>query len=310
MPRTIDVTAPTEKTDQLVGDIKQLQGLIGLRLQRGASLQPPGDVITIETTNRSLPTLMQLLERHGAGRESGLSITTSAPISVISPSSASAIVSDVSESTWEEMEIVMAKESNMTVNAMLVMAISGILAAIGIATNALHIVIGAMVIAPGFEPITRLSLGVMAQGEAWQRGLSDTAKGYVALIVGAALATVVLRLLGQSPLGGEASYLPARVLISYWTTITASSLIVTAVASAAGALLIATNRSVLTAGVMIALALVPAAAITGMALVSGDMALAGQGALRWGIDVGLVAILSALVLLWKRARVQRRKMML
>jgi hypothetical protein len=42
------------------------------------------------------------------------------------------------------MELVVAKNSNMTVDALAIMMISGVLAAIGIATNALHLVIGAM----------------------------------------------------------------------------------------------------------------------------------------------------------------------
>lgn len=106
----------------------------------------------------------------------------------------------------------------------------------------------------------------------------------------------------------EASYLPAGVLVSYWSTITASSVIVSAGASAAGALLIATHRSVLTAGVMIALALIPSASVAAMALVAGNPDLAVKGLLRWSIDAALVAVLSGLVFLWKRHRVQRRNM--
>lgn len=78
----------------------------------------------------------------------------------------------------------------------------------------------------------------------------------------------------------------------------------------AGALVVATNRSVLTIGVMIALSLVPTAAITGMALVTGDWALSGRGLLRWLIEVGSVALFSTLVFIWKRVQVQQRKMML
>jgi uncharacterized membrane protein len=208
------------------------------------------------------------------------------------------------------METVIAKESNMTVNALIVMAISGVLAAIGLSTNALHLVIAAMVIAPGFEPISRIALGAVSGSRAWQRGLSHTIQGYATLFIGAAATTLVLRALGKAPLEGEASYLSEGVLISYWTSITVSSLIVTAAASIAGAVLIVANRSVLTAGVMIALALVPAATITSMALVMGDLGLSGQGLLRWVIEVGFVAIFSLLVFAWKHARVQRRKMML
>ena len=58
---------------------------------------------------------------------------------------------------------------------------------------------------------------------------------------------------------------------------------------------------------MIALALVPAMAIAGMALVTGDLALAGRGFLRCGVDATLVIIASSLVLGLKQAIVHGRR---
>lgn len=81
---------------------------------------------------------------------------------------------------------------------------------------------------------------------------------------------------------------------------------VTSLAGAAGALLIDTNRAILTAGVMVALALVPGAAIAALAVVSGGLEVAASGALRWAVEVSLVLLTSLLVLFWKRSRVQRR----
>lgn len=310
MPRLIEITIASEETEELIKEIKQFDGVIGLRIQQKVSIIPPGDLISIEVTNRSLNPLMQFLSSKGIGRKPGGSISTSEPLSIISSSSVSAITNDVSESPWEEMEIVIAKESNLTINSVLLMIAAGIIATLGIATNALHLVIGAMIITPGFVPMTRISLALVAKSQAWRRGLSAMVAGYAALFIAAALTTLVLQWLGKDPLSGEASYLSKGVLVSYWTTITIPSLIVTAVASIVGAVLIATNRSVLTSGVMIALALVPTAAITGMAVMSGQMELAGKSLLRWSIEVSFVIIFSALVFIWKRIRVQKRDMML
>ena len=49
---------------------------------------------------------MRLPELEGIGRDAGRSITTSDPLSVISPSAVEAIVRDISEATWEEMELI------------------------------------------------------------------------------------------------------------------------------------------------------------------------------------------------------------
>jgi hypothetical protein len=310
MPRRVEVTIPSEQSDALVDQLSGFDGLIGLQVQPGISRQPEGDVLTLDVTNRALHPLLRLLHEQGVGTAPGASLSTSDVLSVVSSSHRRAIVHDPSDASWEEMELRIAKDSNMTINDLLVMAVSGIIATIGIATNALHIVIGAMLIAPGFEPIVRIALGALNGSEAWQRGLIDTLKGYLALSVGAAAAGVLLLALGKSPLGAEASYLPAGTLISYWTTLTIPSVVVTFVAGAIGALLVATNRAVLTAGVMVALALVPSAAIAGLALSAGDLAAAGQGGLRWLVEVGLVLAASLLVFAWKRASVQKRAMLL
>lgn len=310
MLRTVAITVPRDTTDALLGGLGTLDGLLSLRVQRGISLQPPGDVVTVETTDRGLRALLHLLDERGVGRDPGSSITTSEPSAIISSAAASRIAGAGSEGIWEELEVVIGKESNMTANALAVMAIAGVLAAAGLATNALHVVIGAMVVAPGFEPIARIALGAVTRSAAWRRGLVQTAQAYGALVAGAAATGLLLRALGRPLLGQEASYLPAGVLVSYWTTVTPTAVLVSAVASVAGAVLLAMRRSVLTAGVMIALALVPAAAITALALVAGDLPVAGRGVLRWGIDAGLVAGLGALVFGWKQARVHRRKMRL
>ena len=304
------ITVPSWQTDPLIAELQQVKGLVGLRVQQGISLQPPGDVITVETTNHKLHLLLRLLSNQGIGNDSHSSITTSEPSSIISQSSMEAILLDSSEATWEEMETIIARESNMTINGLLIMAISGILATIGIATNALHLVIGAMIIAPGFEPVIRISFGAVTQSRAWRRGLSQTIQAYAVLIAAAAVTALILRTLGQNPLGTDASYLPAGVLISYWTSINISSILVTIVGAFAGALLIAVNRSLLTSGVMVALALVPTATIFGEAFVMGDFSLAGKGLFRWLVEVGIILVMSALVFAWKRSQVHQRKALL
>jgi len=51
MPRKVEIALPSYQTDEVVAEIKQLHELIGLRVQRDVSIQPPGDLITVEVTN-------------------------------------------------------------------------------------------------------------------------------------------------------------------------------------------------------------------------------------------------------------------
>jgi uncharacterized membrane protein len=167
----------------------------------------------------------------------------------------------------------------------------------------------AMLIAPGFEPIVRVALGAVSKSTVWKQGLKDVAAGYGALLAGAVLASLVLAVFGRSLPSAEASYLHLGDLAAYWRTVSGPGVLVSAVAGFAGAVLIANNRSILTAGVMIALSLVPTMALAGMGAVAGDLQLVQSGLTRWLVDLVLVFATSLAVFGWKRRTVQKRLMM-
>lgn len=310
MPRTLQITVSPDRSQQVVTLLQERDGVLGIRLQHGASIVPNGDVITVDVLDRSLSRIVAVLHERVVSSIPGSSITSSGPLSVMSAEHAVAIANDTSEATWEEMDRAMAADSNTTLHALIVMALSGAVATVGIAQNALHLVVAAMVIAPGFQPIVRGVLRLIAHADRPLLGWRQLGEGYGALLIGAGATALLLSAGGEGATGGSASYLPAGVLIEYWTTISPMSILVAVIGGAAGALLIASNRSVLTAGVMIALALVPSAAIIAIGLVQLDFALAGQGAARWGLEVALVAGASAAVFFVKRATVHDSRSMM
>jgi uncharacterized membrane protein len=96
--------------------------------------------------------------------------------------------------------------------------------------------------------------------------------------------------------------------VRFWSTITATRVLTSAfAAAAAAAIVISGQRSVLTTGVMIALALIPSLTITGLAAVVGDLPLTGRGVARWAVDVVLVMAFSAVVIGIKRLYLQKHR---
>lgn len=306
MPRSMEISIRPDKSQALIEECRNIPGVFGLRVYHGVSLRPPGDVVAVGITDRDLPKLMGVLDQMGLGHEEGLSILTNQPVAVVSPSHTHAVDRDSNMATWEEMELSMGRESNTTTVTMAIMFIAGILATIGLATNALHLVIGAMVIAPGFQPLVRASQGLLVRAVSWKYGLFDASLAYLALFAGAVVTSLAFRVFGAPIAGEQASYLPPRVLVNYWTSISPSDLLVSGVAGIAGAMLIATHRAVLTSGVMIALALIPSLTIAAIGMVQWDLALLKSGLLRWGIDVLLVMVSSLAIFAWKRWRIDRR----
>ncbi|WP_052668132.1 DUF389 domain-containing protein [Nitriliruptor alkaliphilus] len=303
--RIIDLTVPATRTDEFVADLSALEPL-AVRLQRGASLIPRGDVVTLEVRNEQLGEVMRIADRYGLGETDGVSMSTSVPLSVVAPSHR-ALTREIGATTWEELELSIGEDSTMTLDRTVVMLIAGVVAGVGILTGALHVVIGAMVIAPGFQPFARFVLGVINSSGAWKGGLIDTARAYGALLVGATAAALIGGAFGAGVQhGGEDSYLAAGSLIDYWTTITWGGLVVGGAAAVCGGILISLNRTVLTAGVMVALALVPTATMVPMALVAGDPTLAASAGLRFLAEIVLVLAGTTAVFLFKRRRDRRR----
>jgi len=286
---------PTEDAVNLVEEVSSFDGILTLSRQAQASVVPPGDVVTVEVLDRRIPQLFALLNRFGAGTDDSVSVTTSEPTVVVSASSAAELASDPSSASFEEVEGLLERESTMGVNKVAAMTAAGAIAAAGLLTNSVHLVIGAMVIAPGFEPFLKVALRVSGPTRSFRRGFFDIGVGWFALLAGAAGA-VILRLAGISPDLALGGYLAQGSLVDYWRTLTWSDTLVAVVAAAAGTILVIANRAVLTGGVMIALGLVPGATLLGIAAMEADPSLAADGALRWAHDALIVTIVGTAVL--------------
>ncbi len=127
--------------------------------------------------------------------------------------------------------------------------------------------------------------------------------GYAVLALGAAVAVLVLQ--AVDPATG--SNPGTRHWVQYWSSFRASGVVVALFAGAAGAVILASRRTVFAAGVMVALALIPAMALVGFGAVTGDPALAARGLARWSIEALAVIAATALVIGVKQVAVHRRR---
>ena len=245
---------------------------------------------SIQTTNdatRKVLKLLKELDAHEAG-----SIVTNAPRSIISPQHQQLLDQESNETFWDEMAFMLRHDTNLAFNYLALMMLAGAVAAVGLWSDTLHTVVGAMVIAPAFEPLLRIPFGLITRsGDLVKRGLISVGVGYLMLALGGLLAALILRLLNPS----EAPTLAANVWVEYWSSISSAGLLASVFAGAAGAVVVGGQRSVLTTGVMIALALVPSMSLAGMALAVGDFSLSGKAFTRWVLDVGIVMLLSGIV---------------
>jgi hypothetical protein len=214
MLKTVQIIIPSDQTDRIIEELRGLQGLIGLQLQCGGSVYPPGDIITVEVMNHSVPQLARMLEAGGLGRDKQMSMKTIAPLSLVSSGIIPQLEKDTTNATWEEMETLIRNKASANVNTLVLMGVAGAVAGIGLSTGAVHLVIGGMVIAPGFEPFARVSLGVVSRRVAWLQGLLAISAGYLSLIAGSLIVALLLYAISVSPIDGRSTYHASSDLIS------------------------------------------------------------------------------------------------
>lgn len=177
---------------------------------------------------------------------------------------------------------------------------AGVFTATGIITDALHVALAGLILAPHFHPLLVVSFSLINKTKVWKQGLKQTFLMYLALLAGAVLTGSVMKAFGNTIAGGTPAYLPkAGTLIKYWASLNPTAYYIAAVAGFVGSFVAASRQPSLIPSITIALALVPSMAIVGIAAVAGEWHFAGTAIQRWLIEVGLCLIFSALAFLLK-----------
>lgn len=301
MPRVITLLVPPEQSDAFVSSLKGTEGVLSIQVYSRASVQPEADVLVANVLNRDLFEVMRVLERATGDRP--LSLTMTSPAAAYSRTSEENLFADTIESVWEESEQMLQQTGHLSANFLLLMAFSGILAAIGLATGVLHMVLAAMLVVPGFQPIAAIPLGLVLRSRLMLRmGIRSTLFGYAVFAAAAAITFHALRLLGESSVQ---SFLE-KPMVRYWASFSLSALLVSLTAAAAGVTIIPTHRTVLTAGVMVALALVPGASIFAICLTCGQWEYAFRGLAQWTMDAASIVVMGVLIFWLKKILLHKR----
>jgi len=296
MARTIEAVVPSEATDGFLDRVGGWPGVLGLSVQRGASVKPAGDVVVILAINDAVGDILRCLDGCGVMRIGSAAL--SEPTAVIAPRDQDTVDRESNEGAWEEVASLIRRDTNVTLNYLALMTASGGIAAVGLLSDTIHIMVGAMLLAPGFEPLVRIPFGLLARGQRTTAGSGVAAMlwGYLFLAGGAAAVALLLLALGH----GNGGTLLGLHWVGYWTNPSLTAPVIAVVAGIAGAIVVSSRRTLFATGVMVALALVPGMAILGIGLVFGEVGIAAKGLMRWAIDAACVLLSTAVVLGLKR----------
>lgn len=193
--------------------------------------------------------------------------------------------------TREELYQQVGAGARLDVNYLLLVFLSTVVAAIGLAENSAAVVIGAMVIAPLLGPFLAFAFATaIGEHELMFRAIMTSLIGLgFSLALGIAIGFA-------APVNLHGTEITMRTMVGF------DSIALALASGAAAALSLTSGLSSALVGVMVAVALLPPTATLGMTLGAGDLARAGGSALLLGVNIVCVTLAGQIVFIAKGIR--------
>ena len=256
---SLRISVPEGLTDDVLQVLSSAAAVTGLSVVRGASLIPPGDVVTADIAREGANPVIDALRELGVHREGAIRVE---PVDTwlshpafeaerMAPgASTDAVVwTQVGNRAYEDSEL------NWTYLSFMILAT--LIAGIAIVLDSSILVIGAMVLGPEFGPIAAIGVAlVRRRGKLLAIATRTLLLGFAAGILVTFLAGLLGRWLGWVTYEDIVGARPATAFIytpDRW------SFIVAVIAAAAGVLSLTSARTGGLSGVFISVTTVPAA---------------------------------------------------
>ena len=308
MHTEIELIVHPSCTDELIQELDGMDEVVSLSVMREASIKPPGDVLTVHALNRGADEVMRLAER--AHERGEVSVSTSELTSLVDPKQEHKVANDIDEALWEEVETDLRHQGKLTTNYLGLMALGGAVAATGFAAESASQAISfvaASIIAPGFEPLAALPIGLaLRRWAVVGRGLQSALGGYLALTLSAALVFLALRVSGVVLVDEFTTNAEVRKMAEPGLR----EVLLSGCGALAGMVMLLSRRHYLIPGALVALLVIEASALIGVALAAGETGLMLEGAKRFGLDLMLIIAGGVPIVVLKQALVHRRAPMI
>ncbi len=271
---------------ELLGSLKSAHSLVHLP---GAARDPDGDVVLADVAREDVSAVIERLRALGL-EERGSIVTIEIDASVsrrAEEAERAAAGSPADAVVWEQVEARTSESAVLSGSFLGFMVLATMIAAIGIITDSIILIIGAMVVGPEFGPIAGLCVAlVQRRPELARRSLTALVVGFPLAIAATYVAAVAFKALGVLPetIGRHTETLFISEPNRY-------SVIVAVLAGVAGMVSLTTAKSGALIGVLISVTTIPAAGNVAVAAAYGDWDECAGALAQLGIN--LVAIVSA-----------------
>jgi uncharacterized hydrophobic protein (TIGR00271 family) len=289
-----------DRTTELVEALAADVGVSNLIVLWGAARGPASDAIQFDVRSRSANSVFRHLQafQHDGDGTIAVDYVDATLGERVPPTAEHFLVQRDVAPVWEVVEARIRSDAVYAPSFYILLAIAGLIGAVGILTNSQILIVGAMVVGPEYNAIMGVALGID------KRAKRPVIRGLLALLVGFSAAMIVTLLLalairwsGHTPKLYSLGVRPVSSLIDNPNLF---SIIVAVLAGIVGVVSLTEARASALIGVFISVTTIPAAADVGLSVGYGSWSEARGSAFQLLLNVTVLIAIGALGL-----RVQR-----
>lgn len=283
------VVAPPNVAPRVLEYVSGIEAVTNVIHLRGASLKPVGDVVLCDVAREEGSIVVAGLRDMGIESSGSIAIeAVEVSLSEAADEAEHHAAGSAADAVlWEEVEARTSESAEPSVSFLMFMVLATLIAAVGILTDSVILVIGAMVVGPEFGPLAGVCVAVIERrGSLALHSLTALALGFPVAIAGAWILTTVLLAFDVT-----ATKLGAPMAqTSFIAHPDVHSAIVAVLAGIAGMLSLTTSKSGALIGVLISVTTIPAAAYVGVAAAQGNLTELFGALRQLGLNLGLLFV--------------------
>jgi uncharacterized hydrophobic protein (TIGR00271 family) len=301
------IVVPNHQSGHVLDLLQNTPSVCNLIFLERAAQRPEGDVILCDVAREDASVIISDLRELNVDEEGSIAIEdVDSHISDAAKRAEEAAEGLPTDAVvWEEVESRTSENVELSASFLAFMVVATLIAAVGILTDQIILIIGAMVVGPEFGPLAGFCVAVVhRRGDLAKRSLIALVVGFPLAITASFLLTLFLDAIGEIPSNFSQDDHPFTQFISNPDHF---SVIVAALAGTAGVLSLTSAKSGALVGVLISVTTIPAAANIGVAAAGGDVD-EWLGAMeQLAINLSAIVVAGIAVLYLQRSLYVRRR---
>ena len=296
----VRVVTPPDVTELLVDVLVADSGVSNLVVLTGSARRPDGDAVQFDVLTRSANSVLgQLRALQDEHRHSIVIENVDAHIGEgADPAATQGLVQRDMAPIWDVVEAKIRSDAVYAPSFFILLAIAGLIGAVGILTNSQILIVGAMVVGPEYNAIMGVALGIDKRDRpAILRGSAALLAGFSAAIIVTLVFSLAIRWSGRTP---EAFSLGLRPVSSLIDKPNLFSVVVAVLAGIVGVVSLTESRASTLIGVFISVTTIPAAADIALSTAYASWTEAWGSALQLLLNVVVLITMGALILRLQR----------